>query len=154
MAYSRPVLAGTGLTQNPTALNPPLAGVQQTTLDADIATTSSLGLVQVGSGLAITPSGVLSTTSGGDTNFITVKLTSINYTVTASDSYVGATKSNITITLPSGILGRVYYIKNQSSGNVKIQGTGGETLDGSAFQTLGSSGGFMAVFDGTQWNIL
>ena len=154
MAYSRPVLAGVGLSQSPTALNPPLAGVQQTTLDADIATTTSLGLVQIGSGLSITPGGILSATGSTNNDFINVVLTSVNYLVTATDSYIGATKNNITITLPSGLLGRVYYIKNQSSGNIKVQGSGGETLDGSVFQTLGSNSGFMAIFDGSRWNIL
>jgi len=153
MAYSRPVLAGVGLSQNPSALTPPLAGVQQTTLNGDIATTNSLGLVQVGSGLSITPNGVLSAESS-DTNFINVVLVNINYIVTSKDSYIGTTRSNITVTLPLGILGRVYYVKNQSSGNIKVQGSGSETLDGSAFQTLGSNSGFMAVFDGARWNIL
>jgi hypothetical protein len=56
--------------------------------------------------------------------------------------------------LPAGILGRVYYVKNQVSGNIKVQGTGGETIDGLAFQTLGGNAGFIVVFDGSRWNIL
>jgi hypothetical protein len=74
--------------------------------------------------------------------------------ITATDSYIGATNNNIVITLPTGILGRVYYIKNQISGNIKVQGTGGETIDGSSFQTLGTNAGFIVVFDGTRWNII
>lgn len=157
MAYNRPPqvsLAGRAIKQNPppTILQP--AGIVPVVLDADIATTTSLGVVQVGSGLSITPEGVLSATGGSGSNFITVTLTATNYTVTSNDSYVGATNNNIVITLPAGILGRVYYVKNQSSGNIKVQGSGGETIDGSAFQTLGSNSGFMVVFDGTRWNIL
>lgn len=156
MAYNRQpqtVLAGTALKQNPppTVIQP--AGIIPVTLDADIATTASLGVVQVGSGLSITPGGILSATNSGS-NFVNVTLTAVSYSITASDYYVGATNNNITLTLPAGLLGRVYYVKNQSSGNIKVQGTGGETIDGSLFQTLGSNAGFIVVFDGSRWNIL
>lgn len=156
MAYNRQpqtVLAGKALKQNPPPSIIQPAGIIPVTLDADVATTASLGVVQVGSGLSITPSGVLSTTNS-NSNFINVTLTGVSYTATATDSYIGATANNITITLPAGILGRVYYVKNQSAGNIKVQGTGGQTIDGNAFQTLGSNSGFMVVFDGSRWNIL
>lgn len=157
MAYNRQpqtVLAGMALKQNPPPNVIQPAGIIPVTLDAEIATTNSLGVVQVGSGLSITPSGILSATNSGDSNFVTVKLTDFSYSITADDSYVGATSKNITITLPAGILGRVYYIKNQANGNIKIKGSGGETIDSNAFQTLGSDSGFMVVFDGARWNIL
>jgi hypothetical protein len=156
MAYNRQpqtVLAGTALKQNPPPTIVQPAGIIPVTLDADIATTASLGVVQVGSGLSITPSGILSTTNTGN-NFVNVTLTGVSYSVTATDSYIGATSNNITITLPLGILGRVYYVKNQSGGNVRVQGSGGQTIDGLAFQTLGTNSGFMVVFDGSRWNIL
>jgi len=157
MAYNRPpqvTLAGVGLKQNPppSIIQPP--GIVPVTLDAEIATTNSLGVIQVGSGLSITPSGVLSATGSSGSNFVNVTLTGVSYLITADDSYVGATSKNITITLPLGLLGRVYYIKNQRDGNIKVQGSGGQTIDGNAFQTLGSNSGFMVVFDGARWNIL
>jgi hypothetical protein len=145
-------LPGRALSQTPVANGD--AGILPLTLDADIATTTGLGVVQVGSGLSITPSGILSATNSSGNNFVTVKLTDFSYSITATDSYVGATSNNIVITLPAGLLGRVYYVKNQSGGNIKVQGSGGETIDGSAFQTLGSNSGFMVVFDGSRWNIL
>jgi hypothetical protein len=155
MAYSRPpVQPGRALTRTPGIPVETTAGVLDFKLDADIATTTSLGVVQVGSGLSITPTGILSATGGTGSNFVNVTLTSVSYSVTADDSYVGATSNNITITLPLGVVGRVYYIKNQSSGNIKVQGSGGQTIDGLAFQTLGSNSGFMVVFDGSRWNIL
>jgi hypothetical protein len=155
MSYSRPpVQPGRGLKRSPALPIESTSGVFDYALDSDIATTISLGIVQVGSGLSITPLGVLSATGSSSNNFVTVKLTDFSYSITATDSYVGATSNNITITLPAGILGRVYYIKNQANGNIKVQGTGGQTIDGAAFQALGSNGGFMVVFDGSQWNIL
>jgi hypothetical protein len=159
MAYNRQpqtVLAGVALKQNPppTVIQP--AGIIPVTLDAEVATTTRLGVVQVGSGLSITPSGVLSAKGGDDDccKKVKVKLTSINYTISDDDYYIGATNNNITLTLPKGELGRVYYVKNRASGNIKVQGTGGETIDGSSFQTLGTNAGFIVVFDGTRWNII
>jgi len=157
MAYNRQpqtVLAGTALKQNPSPGITQPAGIIPVTLECEISTTTGLGVVQVGSGLSITPLGVLSATGSGGSNFVNVKLTDFSYSITATDSYVGATSNNIVITLPAGLLGRVYYVKNQSGGNIKVQGSGGETIDGSAFQTLGSNSGFMVVFDGSRWNIL
>ena len=87
-------------------------------------------------------------------DFLTITYTAVDYTTTAVDQYICATASNITITLPTGILGRFYYVKNQSAGDIKIQGTGGQTIEGSAFKTLRTNAGFMIVFEGTTWKIL
>lgn len=70
MAYNRQpqtVLAGTALNQNPPPSLLAPAGIVPVTLDCATATTSSLGVVTVGSGLAITPAGVLSATGGSST---------------------------------------------------------------------------------------
>jgi len=87
-------------------------------------------------------------------NFFNIKLVATNYTVTDLDEYISATANSIVITLPTGVEGRWYYIKNQSAGNVTVQGTGGQTVEGSAFKTLNSGAGIMTVFDGTVWKIL
>ena len=154
MAYNRQpqsVLAGNALKQNPapTTLQP--AGIVPVTLDAEIATTTSLGVVQVGSGLSITPLGILSTNSGSD--LISVKLTAVNYTALATDYYIGATAKNITITLPLGVVGKVYVVKNQAQGSIKVKGTG-QDLDNSGDKSLGSESSIIVVFDGTRWNII
>ena len=142
-------LPGRALSQTPVANGD--AGILPLTLDADIATTTGLGVVQVGSGLSITPSGVLSAIGGN--SLISVKLTAINYTALAADYYIGATKKDIAITLPLGIVGKVYIVKNQVSGNIKVKGTG-QDLDSSGDKTLGSEASLFVVFDGTRWNII
>jgi hypothetical protein len=172
MSYSRPpttVKAGRALTQSPATTNPP--GVLPVTLDTDIATTSKLGVVQVGSGLAITALGVLSATGGGNHNccYMKVYLTSRDYTATDDDCYIGAVGDdrednklinvvepvrNIEITLPKGIIGKVYTVKNQNTGNIKVQGTDKQQIDTSEFKTLGSQASITVVFDGTRWNII
>jgi hypothetical protein len=157
MAYNRPPqvsLAGVGLTQNPlpSILQP--AGIIPVTLDADIATTSSLGIIQVGTGLSITAGGVLSTSGGSGTMFGNVTQTAINYTATADDYYIGATAHPITITLPAGILGRIYVIKNQSVGNITLTGTGGQTIDASVSKVIGAEDYVTVIFNGTRWNTI
>lgn len=144
-------LPGRGLKQ--TTLANGDAGILPVTLDADIATTNSLGMVIVGTGLAITPTGVLSAV-GGSSSFINVTLTAVDYTATATDYYIGATKKDIDITLPLGIVGKVYIVKNQATGNVKVKGTGGQTIDSSTSDTLGSGDSLVVVFDGSRWNVI
>lgn len=154
MAYSRPpVQPGRALTRTPAVPVESSAGVFDFALDADIATTTNLGVVQVGSGLAITPEGILSATNSGS-SIIAVTLTAVDYTALATDYYIGATKKDIEITLPLGIVGKVYYIKNQASGNIKVEGTGGQKLDTASSKTLGTEASIIVVFDGTRWNII
>jgi len=154
MAYNRQpnvVFAGTALKQNPlpSTVTPP--GIIPVTIDADIATTTSLGVVQIGSGLAITPAGLLSATNSG---LESVKLTSVDYTATASDYFIGATKKDITITLPLGIIGKTYAIKNQVTGNITVTGTGSQKIDNSLTQKLEVNKSIIVIFDGVLWNII
>ena len=143
-------LPGRALSQTPAANGD--AGILPLTLDADIATTTSLGVVQVGSGLSITPTGILSVIGGN--SLINVKLTAVNYTALTTDYYIGATKKDITITLPLGIVGKVYVVKNQINGNIEVKGSGGQKLDTSSDKNLGSECSIIVVFDGTRWNIV
>jgi hypothetical protein len=87
-------------------------------------------------------------------DFLNIAYPAVNYTVTAIDQYIAATVSGIVITLPAGILGRYYQIKNQSTGSIQVQGTGGELVESSAVKTMVANAGFTVVFDGTQWKIL
>ena len=156
MAYNRQpqtVLAGKALKQNPAPTIVQPAGIVPVTLECEEATTTSLGVVQVGSGLSITPSGILSVNSGSS-SFINVTLTSTNYTATATDYYIGATKKDIDITLPLGITGKVYIIKNQVNGSIKVKASGGQKIDTSSDKTLGSEDSIIIVFDGTRWNTI
>jgi hypothetical protein len=149
MSYSRPLRPGIGLKQLPVTI----PGVQEFTLDSDVSTTATLGVVQVGSGLSITPAGILSATNSGN-NFVAVKLTDFSYSATNTDLYIGATSNNITVTLPLGITGRVYIIKNQANGNIKVKTSGNQKIDTASDKTLGSEDSLTVVFDGTRWNTI
>jgi hypothetical protein len=155
MAYNRQpnvVLAGQGLKQNPLSNTTTPSGIIPVLIDAETATTTQLGVVQVGSGLSITPLGVLSAAS--TTNIYSVKLTKVNYTVLADDYYIGATESGITITLPLGITGKTYAIKNQDNGTITVKPTGSQKIDGSSSQSLATNKAIIVIFDGTQWQII
>lgn len=156
MAYNRQpqtVLAGTAIKQSPLPSGTSPAGIVPVTLDVDVATTDGLGVVQVGSGLSITPDGILSATGGGS-SLINVKLTAVDYTAIAADYYIGATKKDIDITLPLGVVGKVYVIKNQVSGNIKVKTSGSQKIDTSSDKTLGTDVSVIVVFDGTRWNVI
>jgi hypothetical protein len=157
MAYSRlpnTVQAGRALTQTPSSSTTVPSGIVEVMLDSNIATTSSLGVVQVGSGLAVTSSGVLSATNSSSGTIYAVKLTKVNYTALPDDYYIGATDSGIAITLPKGVLGKSYAIKNQDNGIVTVKATGSEKIDNSSTQTLATNKAIIIIFDGTQWQIM
>jgi hypothetical protein len=156
MAYNRQpnvVLAGTALKQNPPSSTVQPAGIVPVTIDADIATYNSLGVVQIGSGINVDANGVISANQSAVTLY-PVKLVDVNYNVMQKDYYIGATEKNITITLPLGLVGKVFVVKNQSNGTVRVEGSLGETLDGALFKTLGTDASLMALFDGFRWNLI
>jgi hypothetical protein len=149
MSYTRPpasTLAGRALKQTP---SPATQAIIPVVLDADIATTTELGVVQIGSGLSITPQGVLSATSSS--SLFAVKIVTANYTASANDYYIGAIKKDITITLPRGITGKVYVIKNEENGEITVTGTGGQKIDGSVSEKLSTNKSLMVIFNGTEW---
>ena len=158
MAYSRqPQVVranGGALKQTPTSDVTSPAGIVTVELEALTATTTSRGVVQIGSGLSITPAGILSATGGGS-GLLNVSLVAVDYTATLDNYYIGATKKGIVITLPLGVTGKVFVVKNQNDdGSIKVQGSGGEKLDSSNFKTLGSDASLIVVFDGTRWNLI
>lgn len=82
--------------------------------------------------------------------------TAISYTVVAGDQgkIVRATASGITITTPSaGTVGApfVFFVLNDSSGDITVDGSGAQTIDGDANVTIPSGGGLMLNTDGSNW---
>jgi hypothetical protein len=149
MSYTRPpasTLAGVALKQTPAPSTQALVPV---VLDAEIATAGQLGVVQVGSGLSITPQGVLS--AANNSSLFAVKIVSANYMVVANDYYIGAIKKDITITLPLGVTGKVYVVKNEENGEITVTGTAGQKIDGSISEKLSTNKSLMVIFNGTEW---
>lgn len=143
MAYTRPpntTKAGRGLKQNPAPSPLSPSGALPVTLDAEIATTATLGMVIVGDGINVTPDGVISVNTSSSTS--TCKCSSIlitgNYTATLENYFIGAKLNDAaTITLPLDPPDCTEYIIKLEFGppvgtrKLTIVPSGTNTIDGS-----------------------
>lgn len=99
-------------------------------------TISNTGVLSLIAGPGITLSGSTGniTVSATGADLIHVYGTTTSYTATNDDEYIGVSSAAaVTITLPTGVPGRVYYIKDeygQGSGKITIQPQSGELIDG------------------------
>ena len=81
------------------------------------------------------------------------------YTALPTDYFLCVlTNGLVTITLPTGILGTVYMVKDcfgdAVNNPITIQGTGGQLVDGAASATINTNfGSLQFVFNGTDWSI-
>jgi hypothetical protein len=76
-----------------------------------------------------------------------------DYTATADDTLIisnGAALVDVTLP-PVGNFGKTYYIKNVSTFNVDVQGTGGDTIDGALTFTLTQWDAVTVLDSGTEW---
>jgi hypothetical protein len=79
-----------------------------------------------------------------------------NYTVSSTDEIVVQTTSGTTTTLPSaiGLNGRKFTIKNASAGDITINTTSSQTIDGQLTQILSTYNSINVVSDGTNYYII
>lgn len=137
---------------------------------------SITGLTDVGpdAGFTVNNTGVLSLIAGtgitlsGGTGNITVSATgadflntvgaTANYTATSTDEYIGVDSTSlVTVTLPIGIDGRQYIIKEEhgsGTGKVNVQGSNSEKIDGSPFKQLTANASLTVVFRAGVWRII
>jgi hypothetical protein len=134
-------------------------------------------LVSIGNtvGFAVSNTGVLSVTAGdgitlsGSTGNITISAFGADlietigvtgsYTATADDEYIGVfSAAAVTITLPVGVTGRVYTIKDeygQGSGKITVQPSGLEKIDNANNYIISvPNQSVSVVFRGGQWRII
>lgn len=115
--------------------------------------------VTAGSGVSISTSTGNITISATGADLIAVYGTSTNYTATGDDEYIGVSSvAPVTISLPTGIPGRVYTIKDeygQGSGKITVSPVVGELIDGKInyiisvpYQSIST------VFRAGQWRII
>jgi hypothetical protein len=138
---------------------------------------SITNLVSIGNtvGYAVSNTGVLSVVAGdgitlsGSTGYVTISATGADliatigvtgsYTATANDEYIGVfSAAAVTITLPVGVTGRVYIIKDeygQGSGKITIQPNGIEKIDNANTYIISvPNQSVSVVFRGGQWRII
>jgi hypothetical protein len=96
----------------------------------------SVPSIEAGIGITIVETADTITISSTGADLIKVYGTTTSYTATLEDEYIGVSSASaVTITLPAGVPGRVYYIKDefgQGSGKITIQPQSGEPIDSKA----------------------
>ncbi len=123
-------------------------------------TVNNTGVLSLTAGSGITLSGAtgIITVSATGADFLNTIGVTTNYTATATDEYIGVNSTTlVTITLPIGIAGRQYIIKEErgnGTGKVNVQGTSLETIDGSPFKQLTANASLTVVFRAGQWRII
>ncbi len=140
------------------------SGISVTSLTGTGPTTSftvnNTGVLSLIAGTGITLSGSTGniTVSATGADFLnTVGVTS-NYTATATDEYIGVNSTSlVTVTLPVGVDGRQYIVKEErgsGTGKVNVQGSNSEKIDGSAFKQLSANASITVVFRAGTWRVI
>jgi len=123
-----------------------------------VSNTGVLSLT-AGGGISLSAStGNITISSYGADLISTIGVTG-SYTATATDEYIGVySESSVTISLPVGITGRVYTIKDeygQGSGKITIQPSNSEKIDNKSTYVISVPNQAVSiVFRGTQWRII
>jgi hypothetical protein len=113
--------------------------------------------ITAGNNITISPAGgtgnvTINSTSDGI--FQTVG-TAVAYTALATDEYIGVTANPTVVTLPTGITGKTYIIKNEGAGGgTTVTGTLGQLLDGSLTKNLGNNASISVIFRAGAWRII
>ncbi len=124
-------------------------------------TISNTGVLSLTAGDGITISnstGNVTISASGADLIATIGVTG-NYTATINDEYIGVySAAAVTITLPTGVTGRVYTIKDeygQGSGKITIKPSGTEKIDNASTYIISvPNQSVSVVFRGGQWRII
>jgi len=125
---------------------PGIAGIPQQTIIDDRDN------INIGSGNQII--------GGGNPSPVAVTdVTTATYTALPTDYMLCVlTNGPVTITLPTGILGTVYIVKDcfgdANNNPITIQGTGGQLVDGSTGTVNVPYGSISLIFNGADWSIV
>jgi hypothetical protein len=96
---------------------------------------------------------------GNPSPVVVTDVTTPTYTALATDYMLCVlTNGPVTITLPTGILGTVYIVKDcfgdANNNPITIQGTSGQLVDGSTAIVNTPYGSISLIFNGTDWSIV
>lgn len=98
---------------------------------------------------------------GGNPSPVTVtNVTTPTYTALPTDYFlcVDTATNAVTITLPTGVLGTVYIVKDCSgdaaTNPITVDGTGGQLVDGSSATINSPYGAIQLIFNGAEWSIV
>lgn len=131
--------------------------------NSPVASTTSYGVVKVGSGVNVT-NGVISVVGNGIVNTQVVNNANSPYTLDSAGAtpnyYLGVvgTGAAITINLTAGTEGRVIVIKSEAgqTSDITIVPNGAETIENVASYPIlaATDGSITLIFSGTNWNVV
>ena len=140
-------------------------GVLSITTSGGLSTnTSATGAVSItntgvtsiiaGTNISISSATGAVTISASGAALITVVGTAIAYAALATDEYIGVTANPTVVTLPLGVAGKTYIIKNETTGTTTVTGTGGQLLDATLTKSLNANASISVVFRAGAWRII
>lgn len=112
-------------------------------------TINNTGVTSLIAGTNVTLSGSTGaiTISVQEPGIETTTSTAVAYTASATDGYIGVTANPTIVTLPLGVTGKVYIIKNEAaSGYTTVIGTGVDKIDGSTSKSLNSNASMTVIY--------
>jgi hypothetical protein len=140
--------AGTGISLTSVTTSGPAAAF----------TVNNTGVTKIiaGTNVTISPAGGTGdvTITASSSPLINTVGTAVAYTATDTDEYIGVTANPTIVTLPTGIVGKTYIIKNETTGSTTVTGTLGQLLDASLTKTLGANASITVVFRAGAWRII
>jgi hypothetical protein len=140
--------AGTGISLTSVTTSGPAAAF----------TVNNTGVTKIvaGTNISISPAGGTGdvTINAASEGILQTVGTAVAYTATATDEYIGVTANPTIVTLPTGIVGKTYIIKNETTGSTTVTGTLGQLLDGSLTKVLGANASITVVFRAGAWRII
>jgi len=88
-------------------------------------------------------------------NTNSLRITSISYTITQSDYKIKCVTSGITITLPTavGLTGVEFIVDNGSGGDIYLNTTSSQTINGDPSQTISNNSCINVYSDNANWRI-
>ena len=139
-------------------------GISLTSVTTDGPATSftvnNTGVLSLIAGTGITLSGATGdiTVSATGADFLNTVGVTANYTATDTDEYIGVNSTSlVTVTLPVGVDGRQYIVKEErgsGTGKVNVQGSNSEKIDNSPFKQLTANASISVVFRAGQWRVI
>jgi hypothetical protein len=138
--------AGTGISLTSVTTSGPAAAF----------TVNNTGVTSIvaGTNISINTSTGAVTITASSSPLVQTTGTAVAYLATAADEYIGVTANPTTVTLPTGVTGKTYIVKNETTGNTTVTGTLGQLLDSTLTKTLGASASLTVVFRAGAWRLI
>ena len=120
-------------------------------------TINNTGVIELfaGNNISVSSNVGAITISATGTGILQTNGVSTSYTALNTDEYIGITSNSVVVTLPAGVVGKTYIIKNEGAGNgPTVTGSGGQLIDGSISRALNNNASITVIFRAGAWRIV